>query len=82
MGLSKFRDTLSPVILHFGGEIGDGSPCGEISLSADIISPTSPFDKRLYLHSRQGFIIVDLLDNFLNPLKLFWAVASNFTKSP
>jgi hypothetical protein len=24
--------------------------------------------------------MVDLLDNFLNPLKLFWAVVSNFTK--
>jgi hypothetical protein len=32
MGLSEFHDTLSPVILHFGSEIGDGSPCGEISL--------------------------------------------------
>jgi hypothetical protein len=32
MGLSEFPDTLSPVILHFGGDIGDGSPWGEISL--------------------------------------------------
>jgi hypothetical protein len=32
MGLSKFPDTLLPVILHFGSTIGDGSPCGEISL--------------------------------------------------
>jgi hypothetical protein len=32
MGLNKFRDTLSPVILHFVGKIGDGTPCGEISL--------------------------------------------------
>jgi hypothetical protein len=26
--------------------------------------------------------MVDLLDNFLNPLKLFLAVASDFMKSP
>jgi hypothetical protein len=32
LGLSEFRDTLSPVIIYFGGEIGDGSLYGEISL--------------------------------------------------
>jgi hypothetical protein len=32
MGLSKFLDTLSPVILHFGGAIGEKSPWGEFSL--------------------------------------------------
>jgi hypothetical protein len=32
MGLSEFPDTLSPVILHFGGAIGEKSPCGEFSL--------------------------------------------------
>jgi hypothetical protein len=32
MGLSEFPDTLSPVILNFGGHIGDGSLCLEISL--------------------------------------------------
>jgi hypothetical protein len=32
MGLSKFPDTLSPVILHFGGAIGKKSPCGEFFL--------------------------------------------------
>jgi hypothetical protein len=32
MGLSEFPDTLSPVILHFGGDNGDKSPCGEFSL--------------------------------------------------
>jgi hypothetical protein len=32
MGLSEFPDILSPVILHFGGHIGDGSLCDEISL--------------------------------------------------
>jgi hypothetical protein len=29
MGLSKFPDTLLPVILHFGGAIGEKSPWGE-----------------------------------------------------
>jgi hypothetical protein len=32
MGLSEFSDTLSLVILNFGGAIGEKSPCGEISL--------------------------------------------------
>jgi hypothetical protein len=32
MGLSNFPETLSPVILHFGGDIGDGIHCSEISL--------------------------------------------------
>jgi hypothetical protein len=32
MGLSEFPDILSPVILHFGSNIGDGSLCDEISL--------------------------------------------------
>jgi hypothetical protein len=32
MGLSEFTDILSPVVLHFGGHIGNGSFCNEISL--------------------------------------------------
>jgi hypothetical protein len=32
MGLSEFPEILSPVILHFGGHIGNGSLCDEISL--------------------------------------------------
>jgi hypothetical protein len=32
LGLTEFRDALSLVIIYFGGEIGDGSPYGEISL--------------------------------------------------
>jgi hypothetical protein len=32
MVLSEFPDTLSPVILNFGGHIGDRSVCGEFSL--------------------------------------------------
>ncbi len=33
MGLSKFHDTLLPVILHFSGDMSDGSLCIEVSLS-------------------------------------------------
>ncbi len=40
--------------------------------SATAVSSTSPLDKCIYLHSRQGLVMVDLLDNFLNPLKLSW----------
>jgi hypothetical protein len=32
MGLSEFPDILSPVILPFGGDIGDGSLSDETSL--------------------------------------------------
>jgi hypothetical protein len=32
MGLSEFPDILSPVILPFGGDIGDGSLCDEMSV--------------------------------------------------
>jgi hypothetical protein len=32
MGLSKFPDTLLPVILNFGGAIGEKSTCGEFFL--------------------------------------------------
>jgi hypothetical protein len=34
------------------------------------------------VHSCQGLVMVDLLDNFLNPLKLFLAVTNDFPKSP
>jgi hypothetical protein len=83
-GLSKFPDVLLPVILQFGGHIGDGSLCVKISLIGRRRRRFLyfAFDKRLYLHSRQGLFMVDLLDNFLNPLKLFMALASDFTKWP
>ncbi len=83
MGLSEFPDILSPVILHFGGHIGDRGICVKISLNGRRRCRILyfAFDKRLYLHSRQGLVMVDLLDNFLNPLKLFMALASDFTKS-
>jgi hypothetical protein len=32
MGLSKFHDTLLPIILFFGNNIGDGNLPSEISL--------------------------------------------------
>jgi hypothetical protein len=32
MSLSEFHDTLATIILHFGGDIGDGHCRGEISL--------------------------------------------------
>jgi hypothetical protein len=46
-----------------------------------LFPPPSPFDNRLYLHTHQGLVMVELLENFLNILKLFLAVASDFTKS-
>jgi hypothetical protein len=50
--------------------------------AAAVVSFTFFQKKRLYLHSRQGLVMVDLLDNFLNPLKLFMALANDFTKWP
>jgi hypothetical protein len=82
MGLSEFPDILSLVILHFCGHIGDRGLCVQISLISRRRILYFAFDKRLYLHSRQGLVMVDLLDNFLNPLKLFMALASDFMKWP
>jgi hypothetical protein len=59
-GLSKFPDIISPVILQFGGHIGDGILCVEISLigrGRRFLYFT--FDKRLYLHCRQGLVMVE-----------------------
>jgi hypothetical protein len=47
MGLSKFPDIFSPVILHFGGNIGDGSLYNEISLIRCRCFSTSSLDKVL-----------------------------------
>jgi hypothetical protein len=84
MGLSEFPDIFSSVILHFGSHIGDRGLCVRISLIGRRRRRflRFAFDKRLYLHSRQGLVMVDLLDNFLNPLKLFMALASDSTKWP
>jgi hypothetical protein len=67
MGLSEFPDNLLSVILHFGGHIGDRGLCVRISLIGRRHRRFLHFDKRLYLHSCQGLVMVDLLDNFLNP---------------
>ncbi len=79
MGLSKFPDTLSPVILP-AALSAMGALVVRFLWSAAVSFP-SPFDKRLSLHSHEGLVMVDLLNNFLNPLKLFLAKESNFTKS-
>jgi hypothetical protein len=76
MGLSEFPDILSPVILHFGSHIGGKSLCDEISLICRSLQL-----KCLYLHFCQGLVMVNLLDNFLNPFKLLMPLASDFTKS-
>jgi hypothetical protein len=47
-----------------------------------LILPFSQFENRLYVHSRQGLVMVDLLDNFLNPLQLFLAVTNDFPELP
>ncbi len=77
MGLSEFPDTLLPVILHFGGTIGDKSSSAMIRRRRPV-SFTSPFAKHLYLHSRQGLVMLVLLNNFLNPLKLFSGCGEQF----
>ncbi len=47
-----------------------------------MVLPPSLFENCLYVYSHQGLVMVDLLDNFLNPLKLFLAVTNDFPKSP
>jgi cellulose synthase/poly-beta-1,6-N-acetylglucosamine synthase-like glycosyltransferase len=83
MGLSEFPDTLPLVILHFGGDIGDRSLCVQGSLIRHRCRWFRLlFENCLYGHSHQGLVMVGLLDNFLNPLKLFLAVTKDFPKSP
>ncbi len=83
-GLIEFPDILSPVILQFGSHIGDGSLCVEISLIGRRHRRFLYFTfyKRLLTSftSRPGHGR-DLLNNFLNPLNLFLALESDFTKS-
>jgi hypothetical protein len=43
IGLSKFHDILSPIILHFDGNISDGSLHSEISLIAVAAAGFSSF---------------------------------------
>ncbi len=77
MGLREFPDILSLVILHFG----DASRCVEISLIRHRCRLYFVLRKNAFLlHSRQSLVMIDLLDNFLNPLKLFLALESDFGK--
>jgi hypothetical protein len=86
MGLHEFLDTLPPVILHFGGNIGDGSLFIVVSLIhrhhqrfcllRPLIAYMGILVKAL-LKPCQGLVMVGLLDNFLNPIKLFLAVMNN-----
>jgi hypothetical protein len=46
------------------------------------VSPPSPIENRLYVPPQQGLVMVDLPDNFLNPLKLFLAMTNDFPKLP
>jgi hypothetical protein len=61
MGLREFPDIILPVILQFGGHIGDASLCVEISLIGHRRRRFLyfAFDKRLHLHSRQGLVMVE-----------------------
>ncbi len=71
-----------PVILHFSGNIGDESLCTEVPLVRRHRFPLlCLFDNCLQLRSHQSLVTVDLLDTFLNILKLFMALERDFTKS-
>jgi hypothetical protein len=58
-GLSELPDILLPVILQFGGHIGDGNLCVEISLISRrrLRFLYFAFDKRIYLHSHQSLVM-------------------------
>jgi hypothetical protein len=43
-----------------------------------MVWPPSPIENRLYVHSHQGLVMIDLPDNFLNPLKLFFGRDKRF----
>ncbi len=73
MSLSKFPDILLPVILHFGNDISNRRHCIEVPLVCHC--------RFSHLYSRQSLVSVDILDNFLNLLKLFLAVVSDPMKS-
>jgi hypothetical protein len=82
MDLSKFPDTLPPVILHVAlmsamEALQRGAPD---PLPPTPVSPPPPFDNLFSLISAfsLSLVIIDFLDNFL---KLVLDVASNFTKS-
>jgi hypothetical protein len=60
MGLSKFPDILSSVILQFGSHISDENLCVEISLIGLRRRRFLyfAFEKRLYLHYHQGLVML------------------------
>jgi hypothetical protein len=61
------------VILHFGSDVGDGSLCIVVPLVCCCQFPLLRlFDNCSHLRSHQGLVTVDLHDNFLNILKVFW----------
>jgi hypothetical protein len=81
MGLSEFHDTLLLIILHFSSNISDGRLWVEISLIRHPCFPSFDFFyNRLYLHSHQGLVIIGLLDNFLDPRKVFPVRGKRFCK--
>ncbi len=75
--LRKFPDSLLPVILHFYSNGTSALMCFLSAAATAGFSLLCLFDNRLHLHSLQGFVAVDLLDIFLNLLKLFLAVATS-----
>ncbi len=82
VGMSKFPVILKLIILHFSPNIGDESLCTEVPVvrCRRRFPLLRLFDNRSHLRSLQGLVMVDLLDNFMNILKLFLAVESDFTK--
>jgi hypothetical protein len=72
-----------PVILHFGSDISDESLCTELPLVRYRcrFPLLRLFSNRSNLCSFKGLVTLKIFDNFLNILKLFVAVESDFTKS-
>jgi hypothetical protein len=76
----KFPDSLPLVILHFSGNIINGSLCIEVPwISHSRFSPLH-FDNCLYLRSLQFFVTIDLIDNFLKLLKAFSDCGKQFSE--
>ncbi len=79
MSLSKFLDILLPVVLHFGGGVGDCHICIEVTLFCLHCRQFPLLCLLIIAHiciSCKGLVTVDLPDNFLNILKLFLVVES------
>jgi hypothetical protein len=69
MGLNEFPDTLLPVILHFSGDMGDGSLCTEMPLIRH--RQFTLLLVYLCFVFSSSLVTVYLLDNFLKLLKAF-----------